>query len=117
VGSSSSTSFGWVASARAISSRRWSPYGRFPAASLARLQMPTDHGQHWSAWEVGDNASRQRSRPRIRNQERIKRLTKKPAKAAIPIEVSGPGSRRIIAWFDEVPKATTRTSHFAALAA
>jgi transposase len=25
--------------------------------------------------------------------------------------------RRIIAWFDEVPKATTRTSHFAALAA
>ena len=25
--------------------------------------------------------------------------------------------RRIVAWFDEVPKATTRTSHFAALAA
>ena len=25
--------------------------------------------------------------------------------------------RRIVAWFDEVPKATTRTSYFAALAA
>jgi hypothetical protein len=25
--------------------------------------------------------------------------------------------RRIVAWFDEVPKASTRTSHFAALAA
>ena len=25
--------------------------------------------------------------------------------------------REIVAWFDEVPKATTRTSHFAALAA
>ena len=30
-GSSSSSTFGSVASARAISSRRWSPYGRLPA--------------------------------------------------------------------------------------
>ena len=32
-----------------------------------------------------------------------------------PERVSRP--RRLIAWFDKVPKATTRTSHFAALAA
>src|SRR5258707_845631 len=35
VGSSSSSSVGSVASARATSSRRWSPYGRFPAISFS----------------------------------------------------------------------------------
>ncbi len=31
-----------MASARAISSRRWSPYGRLRACSVARLPMPTN---------------------------------------------------------------------------
>ena len=41
VGSSSSRSFGRVASARAISSRRWSPYGRFRAHVSDRLSRST----------------------------------------------------------------------------
>ena len=39
-GSSSRSSFGSVASARAISSRRWLPYGRLVAASSARRSRP-----------------------------------------------------------------------------
>jgi hypothetical protein len=35
-----------------------------------------------------------------------------PVITAVAINV-----RRLIAWFDQVPKTTTRTSHFAALAA
>ena len=41
VGSSSSSTFGSAASARAISSRRWSPYGRLRASSSATLARPT----------------------------------------------------------------------------
>ena len=41
VGSSSSSSCGSVASARATSSFRWSPYGRFLAASCALRRRPT----------------------------------------------------------------------------
>ena len=41
VGSSSSSSRGSVASARAISSRRWSPYGRFLASSSSLSPRPT----------------------------------------------------------------------------
>ena len=41
VGSSSSSSCGSDASARAISSRRWSPYGRLAARSWWRRGMPT----------------------------------------------------------------------------
>src|SRR5204862_147942 len=42
VGSSSKSSFGSVASARATSRRRWSPYGRFLAASPAFCRSPVN---------------------------------------------------------------------------
>jgi len=41
-GSSRHSSLGSVASARAISSRRWSPYGRFLDFSVALAPMPTN---------------------------------------------------------------------------
>ena len=47
VGSSSSSTSGSVASARAISSRRWSPYGRFRATSSSKLDRPTNSSSSW----------------------------------------------------------------------
>ena len=47
VGSSSRSSLGLVARARAISSRRWSPYGRLRAQACGRAPRPTKSSSSW----------------------------------------------------------------------
>ncbi len=58
VGSSSRMSFGSVASARAISSRRWSPYGMFRARCSEDLPSPTKSRSSWARARVAASSRR-----------------------------------------------------------
>jgi transposase len=92
------------------------PRAQYEALQTARATHATDVGQKryarragiegtisQSVRSFGARRTRYRGLPKTHLQQVI---------TAVAINV-----RRIIAWFDKVPKATTRTSHFAALAA
>ncbi len=92
------------------------PRAQYEALHAARATHATEAGQQRYARRAGiegtisqgvrafgTRRSRYRGLPKTHLQQVI---------TAVAINV-----RRIIAWFDQVPKATTRTSHFAALAA
>ena len=92
------------------------PRGQHDALQQARAIHATEAGQQRYARRAGSEGTISQSvRSFGARRTRYRGLPKTPLQqvvTAVAINV-----RRIIAWFDEVPKATTRTSHFAALAA
>jgi transposase len=92
------------------------PRAQYEALQTARVTHTTEAGQKQYARRAGiEGTISQSVRAFGARRTRYRGLPKthlQQVLTAVAINV-----RRIIAWFDEVPKATTRTSHFAALAA
>jgi len=92
------------------------PQPQYEALQTARALRATRAGQQQYARRAGiEGTISQSVRAFGARRSRYRGLAKthlQPVMTAVAINV-----RRITAWFDEVPKATTRTSHFAALAA
>lgn len=92
------------------------PRAQYEALRTARATHATEAGQKQYARRAGiEGTISQSVRSFGARRTRYRGLPKthlQQVVTAVAINV-----RRIIAWFDEVPKATTRTSHFAALAA
>jgi transposase len=92
------------------------PRAQYEALQTARTTHATEAGQKRYARRAGiEGTISQSVRAFGARRTRYRGLPKTHLQqviTAVAINV-----RRIIAWFDQVPKATTRTSHFAALAA
>jgi transposase len=92
------------------------PRAQYEALQAARATQATEAGQQRYARRAGvEGTISQSVRAFGARRSRYRGLPKthlQQVVTAVAINV-----RRIIAWFDQVPKATTRTSHFAALAA
>ena len=92
------------------------PRAQYDALQTARTTHATEAGQKRYARRAGIEGTISQSvrafgarRTRYRG---LPKIHLRQAITAVAINV-----RRIIAWFDQVPKVTPRTSHFAALAA
>lgn len=92
------------------------PRAQYEALQTARAIHATAVGQQRYAWRAGiEGTISQSVRTSGARRSRYRGLPKTHLQqivTAVAINV-----RRFVAWFDKVPKATTRTSHFTALAA
>jgi transposase len=92
------------------------PRAQYEALQRARATQATEAGQKRYARRAGiEGTISQSVRAFGARRSRYRGLPKTHLQQVITAVAMN--VRRLIAWFDEVPKATTRTSHFAALAA